>query len=166
MENMAPCDKDIGVVELRNIGSVQPDHVDIECSYTVDEGEPIGDPDGVDTSLSPDDFAKYLEITSFEYRDDTWWIRYEQGSGYTIYGVPDGGDDWRFDDTIDGVPGSISLCDLKNDPLLNLPPTGVSGGSDTRFEMTVHFHEDAGNDLQGDTLYLTMIFTMNQHSSQ
>jgi hypothetical protein len=42
-----------------------------------------------------------------------------------------------------------------------LPPYGV-----WHFEMKIKFDEDAGNQFQGKTLDLTMIFTLNQDAGQ
>jgi len=53
---------------------------------------------------------------------------------------------------------------LKNDELDNLPPPSNVGMYD--YEMSVKFAETAGNDFQGDTFDLTMIFTLNQDASQ
>jgi spore coat-associated protein N len=164
MSNMAPgVSTDFGGIDLRNDGNLYADHAEIGCSYSVSEGDPFGDPDNVDTSASPDDFAKYVQITKFHYYNDSWSIKYENGS-YTIIGITDKGDAWRINDA-DGVSG-ISLCDLKNDSLDDLPMPGVNEIGTTHFEMYVKFHQDAGNDLQGDTLNLTVSFTLNQDSSQ
>jgi len=164
LSDMAPgVPEDFGSIDLRNDGTIAASHVEIGCSYSVIEGDPVGDPDNVDTSLSPDDFAKYLEITKFHYYNDTWSIKYENGT-YTIFGIADEGAAWRIDNA-DGVSG-ISLADLKYDPLDDLPSPGVNGFGTSHFEMTVKFRADAGNDLQGDTLNLTMTFTLNQDSSQ
>lgn len=159
---------DFGGIDLRNDGSLSADHMEISCSYTVTEGFPFGDPDNVDTSLSPDDFGKYLEITDFAYYNDGWKIEYDGTTFFTINNPPQPpgyvAGDWVISNT-DGV-GGISLCDFKNDPLDNLPFPSVNGLGTTHFEMTVKFRSDAGNDLQGDTLTMTMTFTANQDSSQ
>jgi predicted ribosomally synthesized peptide with SipW-like signal peptide len=159
-----------GQVELRNVGSLQADHLEITCDYTATEGAPTGDPDNVDTSANPDSFARYMEITYARYQDDLWYYDLLAGEKYTR---PTTTDPWSLaatdnkwmieDQPYQGVTdGIISLYDLKNDPLDDLtPPDG-----DTQFEMRLKFHQNAGNDLQGDTLDLTMIFTLNQDSSQ
>jgi len=161
---------DSGKAEVKWLGSITPHHMEITCSYTATEGDPYGSgtPDTVNTAADPDSFAKYVEITSFNYYDGSpsWHIMWD-GTNYSISGNPPKpsgwtATDWEITDS-DGVAG-ISLCDLKYDHLDNLPP----GNEDEvlHFEMTVKFRSDAGNDLQGDTLNLTMIFTLNQDSSQ
>jgi len=61
--------------------------------------------------------------------------------------------------------GKITLYDLKQDPLDDLP---ASDDIEEEFQvrMRLKFDENAGNDFQGDTFNLTMIFTLNQDSSQ
>lgn len=158
---------DEGIIMLRHTGTISGHHIEIGCSYTATEGVPTGDMDTVDQDLETnwDDFAKFVEITFFDYYDDDWHIKYD-GTSFTTSGDPPqptgySSGDWTIDDA-DGISG-ISLCDLKNDPLNNLPPPN---GGDTHFEMRVKFHEDAGNNLQGDTLDLTMKFALAQESGQ
>lgn len=171
MSNMAPGSPttEWGKVSLRNDGSIAAHHVAISYSYTATEGAPIGDPDNVDTSADPDSFAKYVEITKIEYYDTGWKITITQPGAYSVTGTlpagyPIAAADWQIID-LDGISG-ISLYDMENDPLDNLPPPPPGGLGITNFEMTVRFHEDAGNDLQGDTLDATIIFTLNQESIQ
>jgi len=160
-----------GKVDLREVGSITPHHLEITCSYTATEGPPTGDADTVDQNNPStwDDFAKYIEITYLDYYDSSWHIKYDTFAGFYTTGSPPNPSgwvpaDWQITDS-DGVSG-ISLYDLLNDPLDNLPPPDYDTVGDVHFEMTVRFHEDAGNDLQGDILNLTMIFTLNQDVSQ
>lgn len=161
-----------GTIDLMNTGTIAGHHVEVGCYYTASDGPPIGDMDTVNQNLPEnwDSFAKYLEITYFMYQGDGWWIQYQKGVGYTQSTVvpppqPTGwtADNWQISDDGDGI---LSLYDLKINPLDNLPPPNVGYTGLTTFEMKVRYHEDAGNDLQGDTLNLTMTFTLNQHSSQ
>ncbi len=170
MSDMAPGSPttEWGKVSLKNVGSIAAHHVQIGCSYTVTEGAPFGDPDNVDTSLDPDSFAKYMVITEIKYYNTGWAIAITEG-GYSVSGTlpagyPIAAADWQITNS-DGVSG-ISLYDLKYDPLDNLPPPPANGLGVYDFEMAVKFHQDAGNDLQGDTFNLTVIFTLNQDSSQ
>jgi len=171
MSNMVPgVSEDTGMIGIRNDGSITPDHVKIEVSYTCTEGPPTGDMDTVNQNLAEnwDQFAKYLEIIYLKYYDQNWYIQYQNGIWSTVGNPPQPAGytptDWQITDG-DG-DGWISLKDFKNDPLDNLPPPGTNTLSPTWFEMTVKFHGDAPNALQGDTLTLTVIFTLNQHSSQ
>jgi predicted ribosomally synthesized peptide with SipW-like signal peptide len=153
-----------GQIELRNDGTIPADHLEITCSYTV-----IDTPDvesDTDWSTDPDDFAKYVQIIKMEYSDDLWYFDCLTGKKYTRATVTAPwvevaqDEDWKVSD-IDGVDG-VSLYDLNQDPLDNLtPPNGV-----TQFDLKLKFSEDAGNDLQGDTLTVTIIFTLNQDSTQ
>jgi hypothetical protein len=58
--------------------------------------------------------------------------------------------------------GKITLYDLKMDPLINLPSPDTQTNKITQFEMRIKFDENAGNDFQGDTFNLTIIFTLKQ----
>lgn len=81
-----------------------------------------------------DDMAKHMVITSFVYNNEEWQIQDFDGDG------------------------RITFYDLKWSPVTNLPLPRKGKG--TRFEMSVRFHEDAGNEFQGDTFNLTMIYTL------
>jgi len=153
-----------GQIELRNDGTIPADHLEITCSYTVTDTPDVES--DTDWSTDPDDFARYMEIVEMKYTDDLWYFDCLTGKEYTRAAVNDPwvevaeDEDWKVSD-IDGVNG-VSLYDLKQDPLDNLtPPDG-----DTQFDLKLKFSEHAGNDLQGDTLTVTMIFTLNQDSSQ
>ena len=165
MSNMAPgVSTTSGSIELTKVGSVPADHLEITVDYSAIEGLPDGPetPDTVDTSLVPDSFARYLEITSMRYYKDGWYIdgltgeRKHKVDHHVIEGPYDY---WKVEDKNDD--GIISLYDLKYDPLDNLPFEGVM-----TLDMSLRFHESAGNDLQGDTLVVTVIFTLNEDSSQ
>jgi len=170
MSNMTPgVNAEFGSVNLRYDGTVSGHHIEVGCTYTATEGDPFpggpGTPDMVDTAADPDSFARYVEITSFDYYGSGWHITYVKGVGYSTTGpVPlvDGkvDADWQIDPHGDGI---ISLYDLYLDPLDNLPPPTAA---DVAFDMTVKFNEGAGNDLQGDTLDATVYFTLNQDVSQ
>lgn len=114
--------------------------VKITCNYEVDEEFPQTEADtDPKTNEDPDKMAKYMVITSFVYNNEEWQIQDFDPPG------PEGAD------------GKITFYDLKKSPLKNLPSPLKDG---TRFEMSVKFHEDAGNEFQGDTFNLTMIFTL------
>ena len=171
MSDMEPgVSSDNGSIGIRNDGSITPDHMKISASYTCTEGAPVGDMDLVDQAnpTNWDSFAKYLEITYLRYYNTTWYMEYKDGA-WSIDGSPPYpagyvATDWEIADG-DG-DGWVSLKDFKNDPLDNLPPPGINSFSPTHLDMTVLFRGDAGNDFQGDTLDLTMTFTLNQDSSQ
>ncbi len=140
-------------VGLRKLGTVNADHLEITDDYRVIEEIPCIESDtDCQTNLNPDKMAKEMIITRCEYYDAT-----------TINCLTDTNPDRRIDDQ-DG-DGKITFYDLKNDKLDNLPAPG-NGFALGYFEMGVKFAEAAGNDFQGDTFDLTMIFTLNQDSSQ
>jgi hypothetical protein len=137
-------------VALGRTGTITPDHLEITCDYSVIEEDPqtASDTDPY-TNLHPDEMAKQMIITRCTY--------------YTINCLTDTDPDWRIEDK-DG-DSKITFYDLKNDKLDNLPiPPTADGGNN--FRLSIKFSEGAGNDFQGDTFDLTMIFTLNQHASQ
>jgi len=138
-------------INLRNVGSDPIDHVEITCDYAVIEEDPQTESDTDPyTNLNPDSMAKKMIITSCTY-----------ANGETVNCLTDSNPDRRIEDQ-DG-DGKITFYDLKNDPLDSLPSMG---GGTSSFQMSVKFSDDAGNDFQGDIFDLTMIFTLNQDSSQ
>lgn len=153
--NMAPGDSWNFVapfVRLDAQGSIAPNHVEITCDYSVIEEVPQTEADtDPNTNLDPDKMAKVMVITRCIYRDGSW----------SINCLTDTNPKWRIQDQ-DG-DGRRTFYDLKNDPLDDLPPPN---GATTEFQLGVKFHENAGNDFQGDTFNLSLIFTLNQDSSQ
>jgi len=153
--NMAPGDSwafHTAFVRLDAQGSIGPDHLEITCDYSVIEEVPQTEADtDPNTNLNPDSMAKVMEITRCLYSDGNWAIDCLANSDPR----------WRIEDQ-DG-DGRITFYDLKNDPLDDLTPPN---GATTEFQLGVKFHEDAGNDFQGDTFNLTMFFILNQDASQ
>ena len=121
-------------------GTVTPSSLEITCDYSVIEEEPQTEADTDPyTNLHPDKMAKQMIILSMKYNDV------------------------EYADKISDVDedGKITFYDLKNSPLTGLPiPARTNGG--TFFKLQVKFSEEAGNDFQGDTFNLTMIFTLKQ----
>lgn len=158
-------------VQLAKVGTVDPDHLEITCDYSVDEtSNPVESDTDPNTNLNPDSMAKEMVITRAVYRNDSWCIDLLTGEEYDSYDILNykctgnvlaSSTDWQIEDQ-DGDT-KITFYDLKHDELDNLPPASSSPNT---FEMGVKFDETAGNDFQGDTFNLTLIFTLNQHSSQ
>jgi len=92
-----------------------------------------------DTNSHPDAMAKQMIITRFKYN----------GTDY-VDSIAD----------VDG-DGQKTFYDLKNSPVTGLPIPYV-GDVAIFFRLSVKFSENAGNDFQGDTFDLTMIFTLKQ----
>ena len=151
--------------------SIDADHLEITCDYAVEEENPCLESDtDCETNLHPEKMAKEILITRCVYRDGTCidcligkeYDGYDTGN-QVCTGIELGqSDDWKIEDQ--NGDGKISFYDLKNDKLDNLPP--VTNLMTPQFEMSVKFAETAGNDFQGDTFDLTMIFTLNQDASQ
>jgi predicted ribosomally synthesized peptide with SipW-like signal peptide len=151
--NMKPGDTlafTVPFVALGRTGTVTPDHIEITCDYSVFEESPQTESDTDPyTNLYPDKMAKQMIITRCTYAG--------------IDCLTDSNPDRRIEDK--DLDGKITFYDLKNDKLDNLPIPPIADGGNF-FRLSVKFSEGAGNDFQGDTFDLTMIFTLNQHSSQ
>ncbi len=124
-------------------GTIPPDSLKITCDYSVDEtANPVESDTDPNTNEHPDAMAKQMVITRFMYN----------GTDY-LSSITD------FDSD-----GDKTFYDLKQTPVttLPLPTTPPNGG--IFFRLSIKFSEDAGNDFQGDTFDLTMIFILNQNS--
>mgnify|MGYP000044055549 CR=1 FL=1 len=162
MSNMKPGDECWGRILLKREGNIPADHLEITCDYIVIEESPQTPSDtDPNTNEHPDNMAKYMIITQMYYYNDNWNVDLLTDDGYDKgYDVSTGETGPKLTD-YDG-DGKLTLYDLKYAGLDNLwPPDGA-----THLEMRIKFDEDSGSDFQGDTLNLTMIFTLNQHPSQ
>ncbi len=156
----------------KTYGSIDADHLEIGCDYSVKEENPCLESDtDCETNLHPGEMAKEMLITRCVYKEDARCIDcltgkrhdgYDPLNGVCVGVVSETRTDWRIEDQ--NADGKISFYDLKNDKLDNLPP--VTNIMTPQFEMGVKFSESAGNDFQGDSFDLTMIFTLNQDASQ
>jgi len=154
--------------------SIEADHLEITSDFAVIEEEPCIEPDtDCNTDEHPEEMAKEMEITRCVYLpgvggcinclDGKKYFGYDLFNQVCTGSVLEGPrDDWKIEDQ--NSDGKISFYDLKEDELDNLPP--VENTASSNFEMGVKFSEGAGNDFQGDTFDLTMIFTLNQDASQ
>lgn len=156
----------------KTYGSIDADHLEIGCDYQVAEENPCIESDtDCFTDEHPDEMAKEMLITRCVYKEDAKCVDcltgkrfsgYDPMSGVCVGSVLETRTDWQIEDQ--NADGKISFYDLKNDELDNLPP--VPNLSEPKFEMSVKFANDAGNDFQGDQFVLDMIFTLNQDASQ
>jgi len=143
---------------FKNFGTIQTSTMTITCNYTVTEESPQTEADtDPNTDQHPDEMAKHMIITYIHYRDDLIDIDCLTGKNYTQSPI----EHWRINDT-DG-DGIITLYDLKQDPLIDLPsPDTQPPNKITQLDMALKFDIWAGDDFQGDTFNLTLIFTLNQ----
>ena len=161
LSNMQPGDETPAkYVSFRNFGSVAADHLRITCDYEIDEGT------AVESETNPantrDELADEMILTEMRYynRDYTWRVDLLSDDGYdNNYTVSPGESGPKVADL--NNDGKVSLYELKSQGGIKLRPPGA-----TRLKMKIRFDPDAGNDFQGDTLNLTVIFTLNQESSQ
>lgn len=174
-DDLKPGDEEafqVNKVELmKKFGSIEANHTEITCNYSVNEESPQTESDtDPNTNLDPDKMAKEMLITRCIYHDAVC-IDCLTGIKYSGYDGENGvcagdnlgySDEWRIQDQ--SGDGKISFYDLRNDKLDNLP--AVPNAPPFSFRMSVKFDNDAGNDFQGDTFNLTMMFTLNQDASQ
>lgn len=142
--DMKPGDEFLFPVEfvgLGRTGSITPNHLEITSDYLINENDCL-EPE-TNCANSPDDMAKQMVITRFLYN----------GVEY-LPSIQD----------VD-LDGKKTFYDLKQVPVDNLPIPPLADGQQN-FRLSVKFAETAGNDFQGDTFDLTMIFTLNQDASQ
>ena len=115
------------------------------------------------TTWQPDKMARYMVITRcvYNYTDkkEIWQIDCLTGKATKM---PKKGNnsqlvnkDWQIQDV--DRDGRITFSDLKKRPLKNFPSFP---NDEARFEMSVRFHQGAGNEFQDDTFTLTMIYTL------
>jgi predicted ribosomally synthesized peptide with SipW-like signal peptide len=158
LSNMMPGDETpTASVYFKNFGSVASSTMEITCSYTVTEETPRAQSDtDPNTDQHPDEMAKYMIITTMIYRNDH--VNINCSTGYDSYSKQTK-DEWKVNDA--NGDGKISLYELKLDPLV-LPSPDTQRDKVTQLDMSIKFDENAGNDFQGDTFDLTMIFTLKQ----
>ena len=163
LSDMKPGDTVSGWVALDAVGSISANHAEITCDYSVTEESTQTESDtDPNTNQHPDWMAKNLIIDQAWYSGDGYNINLLTG---TNMGAEEQHDYWKIED-VDG-DGKQTLYDLKygneGNGVDNLPPPDTFQYS---FSMNIKFNETAGNDFQGDTFNLTMIFTLNQDGSQ
>jgi predicted ribosomally synthesized peptide with SipW-like signal peptide len=142
---------------FKNFGTIQTSTMTITCNYTVTEETPQTEADtDPNTDQHPDAMAKYMIITHIHYRNDL--INIDCLTGQNSTNPPN--EDWRINDT--DSDGKITLYDLKMDPLINLPSPDTQPNGITQLDIELKFDLGAGDDFQGDTFNLTLIFTLNQ----
>ena len=114
------------------------------------------------TAQQPDRMAKYMVITACTYSytcsNQDWQINCLTGKATRTspgHGAPSVNRDWQIQDV--DRDGRITFYDLKRRPLKNLPSLA---DDEAGFEMSVRFDPAAGNEFQGDTFRLTMIYTL------
>jgi len=135
-------------VDLRNVGSLAGNHVEISFSHSIDEAGLLES--DTDPNSNPEDLAKWIRITSMVY------------DGVDILSILTNANDTSW---IDLEDVTLSPNTDVGGPLDNLPPPGSVGGTAT-FTMSLKFRAEATNDIQGDILTTTVTFTLNQYSSQ
>jgi len=148
--NMAPGDEFVFDGAFAGLSGRLPRHADngllgITCDYNKW------------SASQPDNMAKYMVITRCVYSctEKHRACEIDCLTGKSTFSRWKVNRDWQVQDV--DRDGRITFFDLKKRPLKNLPSCEDDGAS---FEMSVRFHESAGNEFQGDTFDLTMIYTL------
>jgi len=149
--NMAPDDTCVGWVDLKNVGTIGADHVEISFANTVDN---VTYPTpGDDTDISDS-----LIVTVMSY-------------GATDFLAQTGGDfdnaDIEAADNAGNGDGTITLDELDGVTIANLTEVPLANGASVvRFDMTVQLDSNTGDGNQGDSVTTVITFTLNQDVSQ
>lgn len=150
LSDMKPGDTVYGSIDLKNYGTIAADHLEITCSYTIED--PPGPESDTQENTPADYMADYIIITLMDYM-------YPSGGGTATLDL--------LTKITDTDADGIDLLELKTQEIDDIIPAPLaSAGSISALDMILKFSEDAGNDFQGDILTVTIIFTINQHSSQ
>jgi len=162
--NMAPGDEFAFDEQFVGLRSNSSGNLKITCNYEVIEESPQTEADtDPSTNLHPDEMAKNMVITRCIYKNSNWQIDCLTGE-LTIISRKGKAPEvccthlWRIQD-IDR-DGRITFYDLKQRTLSNLPLPGKGNIHEAYFEMSVRFHQDAGNEFQGDAFNLAMLFSL------
>lgn len=146
-------------VQLKQLGLICADHVEIAMSYTLRGGS---------GAISADGMARKMIITRCEYYNRDWKIDLLTGGYSGCPPRPDGyrAGDWTIDD-VDG-DGRKTFYDFKMDPLDNLPPPRywLPDCYAPYMKLSVQFAEDAGNEYMGRSLDVVISYTLNMCSGQ
>ena len=145
LSNMKPGDAEYGSVDFRNFGSIYANHMEITSDYTITD--PPGPESDTEENTPANEMAGEMIITEMVYS-------YGSTEVNCLPLITDANGN-----------GVKDIYDLKTGGVNNLPLL-QSGTQLASLSMTVQFNPGAGNNFQGDILNLTMIFTLNQDSSQ
>jgi spore coat-associated protein N len=147
--NMAPGDECSGWVQLKNVGSIEADHVQISFANTVYN---------VVTAVDDTDISDSLIVTLMTYGATNLL---EQSTAGTFDNF-----DIETADNAGNDDGTLTLDELHNVIIDNLeaPPAGGTGF--VEFDMTVQLDPNTGDGNQGDSVVTVITFTLNQDASQ
>ncbi len=134
-----------GSIDFKNFGSVYADHMEVTSSYTITD--PVGPESDTEENTPADEMAGQMVITTLTYVYNTTEV------------------DCLPLLTDSNANSYKDLYDLKASGVDNLPLL-QTGTQTARLDMILQFNSGAGNNFQGDTLDLTMEFTLEQDSSQ
>ncbi|PSP54763.1 hypothetical protein BRC82_08485 [Halobacteriales archaeon QS_1_67_19] len=158
LTNAKPGDATSHNYTLRNVGSIEADHVEVTIGY--DENDTRSEPSDseLNEELNANETAQHIEVTTYEYQNE---------SGATVQnllsGVSDGNNNGIKD--LEDVVDQAAFTD-------NLAPPQANSGNATHLVISVRFANDDGafngtdEDIMADGIDVRIHFTLNQESSQ
>lgn len=146
MSDMAPGDEVSASINLTNSGNIEADH--LEINSVTNQVYDLND------DASPD-IDQFLEIISAVYDNDNLLVP----PGKQLIDANNNG--WYdLDDLEDSAnSGEGGVLD-------NLTPPPVGGINSKTFSLTIRFKPEAGNQYQGDSNNMSLVFQLNQDPSQ
>lgn len=154
LANAKPGDVHQATFDLRNVGSVEADHVEFGLQFAETTPEPTEPSDAdLDTELPADATAKMIEVTTFSYGGTDELSSVTDGNGN---GIVDLADVQRQVGSLDGLPAPAAGG---SDSIALTICVQVASDDDGSFNGT-------DEDLMADGVDIELRFTLNQHSSQ
>jgi len=148
--NMAPGDSCVGWVDLKNVGSLAANHVEISFANTVTN---------VVTASDDTDISDSMNVTVMSYGATDLLLQ-------TVAGTFDNAD-IEAADVAGSNDDAITLDELNGVTIDNLAEVPLANGASVvRFDMTVQLDPATGDGNQGDSVTTVITFTLNQVASQ
>lgn len=154
-----PTDSVTHTYDLRNIGSLSANHVEITISATEnDTGLTEPSDSDLNTELANVSTQKHINVTTYEYRNDTGGVNTDMLSGVT-------------DDNNNGITDLAEVIN-QTGTTDNLVPPQANSGNTTKLVLTVKIANDDGSftgtdeDIMADGVDIKIDVTLNQDSSQ
>lgn len=143
---------------LRNVGSIEADHVEITIGFGENDTRTEPSDTELDTELNGSETAQQIEVTTFEYQN-------ESGATITdiLAGVTDSNNNGIKD--LDEVVNQATITD-------DLAPPRANSANTTHLVIAVRIANDDGaftgndEDIMADGVDVRIHFTLNQDASQ
>lgn len=143
---------------LRNVGSVEADHVEITISFSENDSKSEPSDTDVKNELTASETAQQINVTTFEYQNESGAT-----SNDILAGITDSNSNGIKD--LDEVVNQAGSTD-------DLAPPQANSGNTTHLVIAVKVANDSGTftgndeDIMADGIDVTIAFTLNQDASQ